>query len=97
MGVTMISIYVAILAFGFGVSMPTHAQDRFPKPKPLATIAAIDGRVVTLRSYDGRTATVLVRSATGLMVGQHTSWCEEDCRVVNIWMPFPVEQVKPLR
>lgn len=70
------------------------AQDRSAPPKPVAVIAEIEGQTVTLRTYEGRTRSLLLRSVVGLKVGQHTTWCEEDCRELNVWVPFAVERAR---
>ena len=56
-------------------------------------IAAVEGPALTLRAYDGRVQTVRLKTTLGLKVGQHTSWCEEDCRELHVWAAVPVERV----
>lgn len=85
---------IVILAVAMMFELSAYAQEKSPPPKPLATIAAIDGRTVTIQSYEGRTMEVSVRSVENLKIGQHTSWCEEDCRVINVWVPLQVEGIK---
>jgi anti-sigma-K factor RskA len=74
-----------------------YCQERTQPPKPVAIIEALEGQTVTLRSYDGKRQVVSLKSIAGLKVGQHTSWCEEDCRELNVWMPLPVGGVKLLK
>lgn len=91
--------YLMTLSLATLVALPQSAlsQERLKVPKPVATIEALEGRTVTLRSYEGRRQIVTVKSIEGLKVGQHTSWCEEDCRELEVWMPLSVGGVKQLK
>lgn len=86
---------VVVLSIAMLFQLSAYAQEKSLPPEPSATIAAIEGRTVTLRSYEGQTLTLSVRSPENLKVGQHTSWCEEDCREINVWMPVEVKRIKP--
>ena len=75
---------IVILAVAMMFELSAYAQEKSPPPK----------RTVTIQSYEGRTMEVSVRSVENLKIGQHTSWCEEDCRVINVWVPLQVEGIK---
>lgn len=86
---------IVVLTIAMLFELSAYAQAKSPPPEPLATIAAIEGRTVTIRSYEGRTLKMSVRSLENLKVGQHTSWCEEDCREINVWVPVQVDRIRP--
>lgn len=86
---------IIVLTIAMLFQLSAYAQEKSAPPDPSATIAAIEGGTVTLRSYEGQTLTLSVRSSENLKVGQHTSWCEEDCREINVWVPFEVKRMKP--
>lgn len=86
---------IVVLAIAMLFELSAYAQEKSLSPEPSATITAIEGRTVTLRSYQGETLKLSVRTPEKLQVGQHTSWCEEDCREINVWMPVEVKRIRP--
>lgn len=53
---------IVVLSIAMLFEFSAYAQAKSLPPQPFATIAAIEGRTVTLRSYEGRTLKMSVRS-----------------------------------
>jgi hypothetical protein len=90
-----VAVSLALLpALAFGQDRAMIQPRAIATSKAVASIVAINGNSVTLRASDGRTQVVTLKSAAGLRVGQPTSWCEEDCRVLSAWVELPVQGVR---
>ena len=72
---------------------PTHRA--VPQVMAVARIVAINGPVVTIQNGTGMKRTLELTSTQGLRIGQQTSWCEEDCRTLNIVTEYQVRRSTP--
>jgi hypothetical protein len=86
------------VVFGLLGSLPAHV---YAAPGELAMarakIVAIRGNSITIQNDSGARRTLDLKRTNGLKIGLQTGWCEEDCRVLNIWTEYPVRRINPVR
>jgi hypothetical protein len=86
---------VAIPMAAVALGKPSEVEPRAPEAQ--ATIVAIKGNTVIIRGETGATRSLQLQSTEGLKPGMPTSWCEEDCRLLNIQTEYRVRRVAGLR
>jgi hypothetical protein len=89
----MAAVVLLISYPGLALSDSSFASADERAPVANARIVAIRGHTVTIESQRGTRSALQLKSTTGLKVGQLTSWCEEDCRVLHVWTEYQVQKV----
>lgn len=73
-----------------GIIISPYAQSAKPEatePTQIGTkakIVAINGNSITIENKNGAKKILELTTTNSLKLGQNISWCEEDCRVLNM-------------